>query len=429
MAHDSPTLLTIISNDLLLRSISPYLLPQELLALSLTSRTAYSLIVHTPSVWRHVDLSLVPSSIVCKKRTYNLTTFLSRPFVVRDIQTLILDGLPVGTDFLRHLLTNPALRIRILSVRGCMYLIDESFRGLLRELATSNSSALRGVYRFTKPDHCEQSTASNWEDSGSKYTYVVEKRELDAWAETIGFCEGRIAFDTRLCRGPRHLPKEDASEAKMKIATIRLPSACAECGISPENRRREKTPPVLRTPVHLSSSAVETVCGGEDATLRCRECMKGRWCEGCGKWWCEECCPRAEEKQHVSLDCYDCGFLCESCTEPVSKTCLSCRGGYCIAHNEGADHERCEWCNSSRRRTQTSLVISPATPANSSSTKTSQIIRNPTHTFHRPAVPPAPHSIFGKLGSIASIRSVAMPRARYFVDEGIASRRRCLMTN
>jgi hypothetical protein len=55
----SETLLSLLSNTLVLAHTAPYIPVASLLSLAATNRTFYELVHHTPGVFRHLDLTPV----------------------------------------------------------------------------------------------------------------------------------------------------------------------------------------------------------------------------------------------------------------------------------------------------------------------------------------------------------------------------------
>ena len=155
---------------------------------------------------------------------------------------------------------------------------------------------------------------------------VFKRRTTSSdWPDLIRKCQGIIAFDAVLCPGVAHTYSSEESESageesigsltagfsslnvsrailkSPEIASIALGSrGCENChscpegfavwGRSPPERFPLLAPPprhgsnvrAARAP-YLPGSTVPSII------LRCESCMRGRWCEGCGKWWCEAC--------------------------------------------------------------------------------------------------------------------------------------------
>ena len=133
------------------------------------------------------------------------------------------------------------------------------------------------------------------------------------WAQTISKCEGVIAFDAVNCRGPGHSTGREYRDDENSmvshygsmpaVANIALGIGCHSCGSCTEKPPVwGKSPPhhlPLLSPPPLHSSSVREaqrpiLTGGTEYPqlfARCYECLKGRWCQRCFKWWCEECYP------------------------------------------------------------------------------------------------------------------------------------------
>jgi len=138
--------------------------------------------------------------------------------------------------------------------------------------------------------------------------------------------------------------------------------------------------PLLAPPTLHSSTtkAAKTPSGGpgqeKSLLVRCYDCLRGRYCESCHVWWCENCYPtpthqstiqgwdlplgseseRSDKnvKPGVIRSCFECGFNCAPCVDRTQKMCRVCGGGYCLIHNEGSTLTTCDWCTKSGRRTR-----------------------------------------------------------------------------
>ncbi|CAI7583737.1 unnamed protein product [Penicillium pancosmium] len=209
--------------------------------------------------------------------------------------------------------------------------------------------------------------------TGKLYKHSIE----EGWAQTIQKCEGIIAFDAILCRGSRHdinnYTTADGDEENPTgtapptpevapmlgpaVATIALgPRGCDGCHSSPEGPAiwgqsgtdaDIQFPLLGPIPMHQSSVAFakrpELRIPGKHPVLiaRCTDCLTDRWCHRCNKWFCENC---LENPQHVraNLSPHQTAVrpvgstsVCASCKRDCQHTCQSCRGDYCIEHNEG----------------------------------------------------------------------------------------------
>ncbi|KAK2737107.1 hypothetical protein FQN57_000446 [Myotisia sp. PD_48] len=131
------------------------------------------------------------------------------------------------------------------------------------------------------------------------------------WAETIQLARGIISFDAALCRSPRHNPGSGENRNSSPsppflppaIATVSLGSqGCERCHSSPEgplvwNRSSEDHFPLLAPPPLHSYRTTDAknpaTRPGEEPVLivQCEECLRGRWCHRCNRWWCIACLP------------------------------------------------------------------------------------------------------------------------------------------
>lgn len=156
---------------------------------------------------------------------------------------------------------------------------------------------------------------------------IIPKRPSADWADVIQACEGLIAFDAVLCRGPRHDPtkaytKESGvvgvahptSFLRPAIATVALgPSGCETCHSCPEGAAvfgqspQSHFPLLSPVPLHGSSLRAARIPHTTDGSApppliaRCEDCLKGRWCERCHKWWDEDCYAGSAVAQRTEL--------------------------------------------------------------------------------------------------------------------------------
>jgi hypothetical protein len=150
-----------------------------------------------------------------------------------------------------------------------------------------------------------------YQRSGSMF----KKTPLSDWAKTMKACEGIIHFDAVLCRGPRHDPQNFTNQdpdvpqnphnayLDPAMATVALgPHGCSKCKSSPEGPAifgespSHHLPLLSPPPLHSSSiRAAQWPHTKDNSTdlprlfVRCKDCLKHRWCERCGKWWDESC--------------------------------------------------------------------------------------------------------------------------------------------
>ncbi|RAK84274.1 hypothetical protein BO79DRAFT_203057 [Aspergillus costaricaensis CBS 115574] len=370
---------------------------------------------------------------------------LQRQSILQDVRTLVLDGLSVPADLLAEIVLTDRFNVNILSIRECRHLNERKLMQVLthavRPSRPKGTPRVKGIYHFTPLQQSRAVIRSRYRDwwssrcgsqssitpspeNGSATGEVAEsatqqqdawyrssgqlfKRSIeDGWAETIKQCEGIIAFDAVLCRGPRHdvdlsTPMPEGQSASQpegrpplapKLATVALgPRGCDGCHTSPEGpifwgQSPDENLPLLTPPPLHSSSVVKAkrpvLIPDEQPSLiaRCTDCLTDRWCHRCNKWFCEDCLPhpervrnnlsphqtafrnpqsnlgsteQSEDHSHfsrgVSKDCWECGPTCVQCKTECQRTCQSCRGEYCVEHNEGCSSTMCDWCNASTR--------------------------------------------------------------------------------
>ncbi|KAF2139312.1 uncharacterized protein K452DRAFT_289862 [Aplosporella prunicola CBS 121167] len=218
---------------------------------------------------------------------------------------------------------------------------------------------------------------------------VLHKRPSPEWAETLKACEGIIYFDAVLCRGPRHDistaytgPTDDSpaphplSYLSPAVASIALGSSgchnCNSCpegaaifGKSPSHHLPLLSPPPLHSSTIQAAQRPSARNRNEMPVLisRCEDCLRGRWCERCNKWWDEDCyegtgtstftAMQQEEaisdmlqsgrktKKDIKVvgvkrDCFGCGPTCADCRSLYIRSCRTCRNEYCIVDNDGS---------------------------------------------------------------------------------------------
>lgn len=186
-----------------------------------------------------------------------------------------------------------------------------------------------------------------WRSSGRMF----RKTPSSEWAETLKACEGIIAFDAVLCRGPRHgLSSMCSSTEEQKhlqlppaMATIALgPFACVECGSCPEGLASFKFSPShhlpLLAPPPLHSASVRSAqkplyAAGTDSSgmvARCVECLRDRWCERCYKWWCESCYQPTTRTALQQLELMQQAMLSSQVSEGKGKQEIKVHVGLCV---------------------------------------------------------------------------------------------------
>ncbi|KAH7309785.1 hypothetical protein B0I35DRAFT_359464 [Stachybotrys elegans] len=403
-ATTKKTLADLLHNSIVLNHTTPYLPLSTLFSLAATCRAIRDLIYQTPGVFRHLQLSNVKSAQFRPvgirdllrddpEEEENLTedeyysgslrrvlAILRQRDFLRDVQTLILDGLSVTAELVHEIITHPSYNVRVLSLRDVHNLNYGRLRGTLqyacRPGRPDGMPKLKALYVFGSTTDSDSSIseyealASVWPefDDGksnewwSRKGRIIPTHSLREWSSCLQACEGIIAFDAVLCRGPRHgsspaygrynVPMDDFEA----VATFAVP-ACSSCGDAPEGLVRADTSsltslPALYPPNIMTSSLRGCVVPQNSTDCfvpRCEDCLRERYCTTCHKWWCESCfrLPNQIALQildtKVSKSCWECGNNCDDCINDTQKTCKKCRGGYCTVHNEGscATYVRC----------------------------------------------------------------------------------------
>lgn len=298
---------------------------------------------------------------------------LERRHMLQNVHTMVLDGLSVPADLVREIIAEDRFNVRILSIREVKHLNERKLQQVLRYAVRPTRPAgtpkIKGIYLFGPRDHTPSTSTPNdkkkksrqaspvrgvtssqgaqigaewnqksttalnavlaktddkWYQSSGK---MIAKRPSLDWAETLKACEGVIAFDAVLCRGPRHDPAtafvqdpstpgmpHPASYLNPAVATVALGShGCETCQSCPETPAVFGSTPSswlpLLSPVPLHSSSIRaaqmphTIDGSAPPPLyiRCEDCLKGRWCERCHKWWDEDCYTGSTVAQRTEL--------------------------------------------------------------------------------------------------------------------------------
>ncbi|KAG7105982.1 hypothetical protein HYQ45_018497 [Verticillium longisporum] len=427
-----PTLLDLLSNHLILVQTAPYLSASTRLNLASASHDFRGLVLHTPGVFRHLDLThtraaqldIAPvdrggetwrnaqlDENVTEDEFYSgplrgIFSRLSHHNLLADVQTLILDTLPVTSELCHELILDPSYNIRLLSLRGSKHLNERQLCRTLqyacRPTRPENTPRLKALYIFGAPDMAH--APDDWHNRKGR---MICRAPLDEWAATLVDCRGLIAFDALPCNGPRHIsspaygkvpashlvtaPGSRDSHPQWAVATHAVPG-CAGCGAAPEGvTTHAGTPssllPLLAPPPLLSSSvrAATVPCSASPSSgfvARCADCLRDRYCNSCNKWWCEECyvpptapaspgpvnlaaadvvivnpdgdawvqqhedeehrTSHAKSKGRIIKSCWECGSNCHDCIEQTQRFCRGCCGGYCTTHNEGSTAHFCD---------------------------------------------------------------------------------------
>ncbi|KAJ5411979.1 uncharacterized protein N7487_006338 [Penicillium crustosum] len=427
----------ILSNSLILDQMAPYLSVSSLMTLSSTSRRLHTVITRTPYVFRHLDLSRcrgaeLPTITQAENDSQTedeiysaplkrIFTSLERRGLLQDVRTLILDGVSVPADLVADIILTDRFNVNILSIRECRHLNERKLMQVIqhavRPTRPAGTPRVKGIYHFS-PMHMgtrvvarpryrdwwgtrvgtprtpsETPSNSDREDGVSVKSSVEQQNEWysasgklfkhnpeEGWAQVLKKCEGVIAFDAALCRGPRHDPNLYSSTAEEgtptevpllgpAVATVALgPRGCDGCHSSPEGPAIWSQSPDIQFPM-LSPPAIALIqrCSSETARANPRS-ASGPHCPLHGlpnqllpvrvslsphqtavHASAAELQERERLERGVSKDCWECGPTCASCKLECQHTCQGCQGDYCIQHNEGCSKTLCDWCNTSAR--------------------------------------------------------------------------------
>ena len=364
------SLLYLLSNSLILAQTSPYLGIQSLLALAATSKSFTSLVYGSPYSFRYLDLSVLklslsPQDVAVQNRwrrgytgTYRTVDdyysvalrwvfgSLKQRNVLKDVTTLVLDGLSVPGALLGEILCDESFNVRVLSIRECVNLSDQALmqvlKYIMRPSRPEGTPKLKGLYYFGYSDmqsgklaiaHAMAAqakvtigvTSSAGAQLGVQQNYrylgddepriplhrrgwyktsgqILPPRFDLEWVQILQACSGVICFDAVLCR------HNEQAYPNPSIATISLGlEGCQNCHTSPEGPAFagespiEQLPLLSPPPLHSSSvRAAQKPALGDPFTppffARCRDCLVNRWCERCNVWWCENCynVPKAQ---------------------------------------------------------------------------------------------------------------------------------------
>ncbi|OCK85805.1 hypothetical protein K432DRAFT_377316 [Lepidopterella palustris CBS 459.81] len=371
------TLLDLLSNTLVLRQTAPYLPVSAIYALAATSKSFHNIVHQSPEVFRYLDLSTVKSAVAhyipldsggiswrAERMDESLTedefysgplrgifSKLSRRNLLRNVHTLVLDGLSVPVDLVREIIAEDRFNVRILSIREVKNLNERKLMQVLRYAVRptrpEGTPKLKGLYIFgprepiptehtpkkkkkPPPKATQGITSSKGAQIGAEWNYrslealntaltrtedkwyqssghMFSKRPSLEWAETIKACEGIIFFDAVLCRGPRH----DAQTAYINegpstgtyhpfsylnpaIATVALgPAGCSSCHSAPEGISVFGQSPAARfpllspPPLHSASLRAAQMPVTTDGSAPPPLIVR---CEYCLRGrWCERC--------------------------------------------------------------------------------------------------------------------------------------------
>ena len=277
--HAAPSLCSLLSNHLILYEICPLLPVSSILSLAATSKACAHIIYETPFVFRHLKLSRrtgvrpITTFAGLQERlqhadvdqlsadTYDalpllcIFDFFRMKGVLKDVTTLILDGLCVPSVIFCDILGLDDFNVRLLSVRNVTNLSKDTVQMVLRYLIRTSRPAgmpkLKGIYLFGGEGAREMMSESRlppipgvtdaigaqlgalsldqrtnkatsekqiysddgWYDGNGE---VIQAKAYDSsWDNLLLACAGIIAFDAVLCR---HCPTRLGSPDYQQIA-------------------------------------------------------------------------------------------------------------------------------------------------------------------------------------------------------------------
>lgn len=261
--------------------------------------------------------------------------------VLQNVKTLILDGMSVPAELIREIVAEDRFNVKILSIREVKNLNERKLQQVLhyavRPSRAEGTPRLKALYYFSHKDtpmiptreaptlydaqistgvmssqgaqigaewnHRSEAELSNSLIQPVEAWYSIKGKVMKApsvfWADALQACQGIIAFDVVLCRGPRHDSIKTPADKLLPpaIATVSL-KGCESCGSCPEKPAvfgkgpAEWFPLITPVPTHASTlhAAQQPANMGEaQLILRCEDCLRGRLCDRCIKWWCEQC--------------------------------------------------------------------------------------------------------------------------------------------
>jgi hypothetical protein len=377
LSNPPTSLADLLSNTLVLRQTAPYLPAVSLCALAKTSRALHLAIRQSPDAFRYLDLSPLKAAVcpidepldsggnnwrhermdeaLTEDDFYSgplrgILSKLEQQHILRNVHTLLLDGLSVTAEFVKELLTEDRYNVRLLSIREVKHLNERKLQQYLRYVVRSSRPAgtprVKGIYLFGPRESIQQPSlpttkrstshasrglvssqgaqiGAEWNQKSSDALTVALSRTEDKWyrssgkmmakkpsaewAEVLQACEGLITFDGVLCRGPRHDPSRayvsggpnngrsfSASYLRPTIATVALgPAGCESCQSCPEGPAvfgispRHQFPLLSPIPLHGSSVAAAQTPHTVDGSKPPLLFVR---CEDCLKSrWCERC--------------------------------------------------------------------------------------------------------------------------------------------
>lgn len=313
------------------------------------------------------------------QRFRTIFTLLKNRNVMQGVRTLILDDIVVPATIIEDILFHDCYHIRLLSLRSVgrkpANEIWPILRRVIRPDRPNGALKLRGLYCFGhsntfqnvynfkefsgRPEAIGVTASMGAQLGANNHAYhdLDNSRKLfggdpysdspygapgtsdvltgswvaSEWAEILEACKNLITFDAVLCRHNR----KSVPDPRPKIATVRL-RGCEICNTCPEGPAYPGVSPVdhcpLLSPPPLHSSKVEVAqridTDGQPyppLILRCRTCLKDRWCEMCNAWWCESCYTVPRNRGGIN------GNSTLTVSASASNPNIKVHGGLCVS--------------------------------------------------------------------------------------------------
>ncbi|KAI7778774.1 hypothetical protein LA080_001641 [Diaporthe eres] len=345
------TLLFFLSNPLLLSLTVDHLPPSATVK---SAQFDIDPIDQGGEVWRNVQLDEnLTEDDFYSGPLRGIFGALRRQQILRDVSTLILDGLSVTAELVHEIISDPSYSVRILSLREVKNLNEPKLRAALqmavRPSRPEGTPRLKGLYIFGAKDppcltgdtaaigNGGNATAAGWNQRSHQALSDVLHQPSDLWGprhfNSPAF--GQVSI------GPSSPPSPQVPSS-WAVATHAL-DGCAGCGAAPEgwtvwgesagtdgDDDTCRFPLLAPPPVHSSNTKVACCPSGADVKpsrsggsnrteqrrflARCMECLRDRYCWGCNKWWCEKCYVPGQMDSHVDGLYYKVrDGLCDEC--------------------------------------------------------------------------------------------------------------------
>ncbi|KAK9458243.1 hypothetical protein V1511DRAFT_33769 [Dipodascopsis uninucleata] len=310
---------TIFSNDVILRSLTPYLSLTSLTNLALTSPIFKKLLFDNEGIIHYLDMSDNVSDSV--HLLWELKSIKS------SLRTLYLDWCTVDNDMLRLLFTE--YRLSFLGLSFTHGWSDKYLCTLIKDLYKGRSSS---------PSSSSMSSGSSKDSHRQDLFESADDFDTDLnYAYTEGANSHPTIRKIQLLGAPL-FPKTILSTTAPQLAEVfkgaGIITDLIKCDSCPDTTEGWSLAERVSTPC---------VSCGEQTNDLCDYCFSKRFCCVCHNFWCEACDKNAS---HLKLECYDCGVTCDDCKLGRMKICKFCKARYCRVHHDSSTDEYCDWCSS-----------------------------------------------------------------------------------